>query len=202
MNRILNAHVHWSLLSRGLLMVPDSRPPTLYVPSGLVEKNQVVFRDVDEKSRRRLLVGRSERRQLFWHLGLNIQFSATGRFVQIRLRIVFTTDGLRTPISTERMKTARRAFCKNWWNDRWRSLMLALASWMAEGKELIVIHSGQGGQLALNAWPHQFDIPVSIEESLDAASNSVTEDVSADSLEDFDVDDEAIDETEENWEVQ
>jgi len=30
------------------------------------------------------------------------------------------------------MHALRRSFCKNWWNDRWRDLLLAFFAWLSE----------------------------------------------------------------------
>lgn len=203
MNRIFNAHLHWSLLERGMLNLADSKPPTLYVPSGLIEKDQVTFLDVDQKMHRRLLVGRSERRQLFWHLGLSAQFLTGGKSLQMRLKVIFTTDGAGSPVSPERMKLARRAFCKNWWNDRWRSLELALVSWMADGKDTIEVHSGEAGRLLLEGKPRVFVIPASIEEGqVPDLPDSLIDEMNLDSLEGFASGDEALDEIDEDWGTQ
>ena len=166
MTRILNAHLNFSLLMRGLLLLPDSLPPTLYVPHDLLEKDQVTFTDVDGRSHRRNLVGRSERRQLFWHLGLTVRYLQIANCIQVRLRVIFTTDGLNATVSADRMKEARRSFCKNWWNDRWRSLELALVSWLAGGANTISVHAGEAGRLEVSALPQQFSVPVSIDDAL------------------------------------
>jgi hypothetical protein len=163
--RIINSHLNFALLSRGLIPLAGSLPPTLYVPSQLIEKDQVSFIDTDGRVHRRILVGRSERRQLFWHLGMTTKYISGAHCVQIRLRVVFTVDGSKSTVSVDRMKDARRSFCKNWWNDRWRSLELALTAWLADSSDEIQIHSGDAGRLVLSAKPQQYSVPVSIDES-------------------------------------
>lgn len=201
-NRALNSHLQWSLAQRGLIYQPESKPPTLYVPRGLVEKDQAIFRDMDEKVRRRLLVGRSERRQLYWHLGMTAQFSIASQHLQIRLRVVFTTDGVHGLISADRMRDARRAFCKNWWNDRWRSLELALLAWLANGSESIVVHDGDAGQLLLNAKPQQFEVPVSIEEAPILENADAVADALASDSDDIDFDDQMpADADDDEWDI-
>lgn len=191
MTRIFNSHLNFSLLSRGLLPLANSLPPTLYVPSQLVDREQVSFVDTDGRTHRRILVGRSERRQLFWHLGLTAKYLANANCVQLRLRVIFTSDGSRATISADRMKNARRSFCKNWWNDRWRSLELALTTWLADGSEEIQLHSGDAGRLALSSKPQQFTMPVSIEEVQSTSGNDADvddgiENFLADELDDLD----------------
>lgn len=191
MTRIFNSHLNFSLLGRGLLPLADSLPLTLYVPSQLIDKDQVSFVDTDGRAHRRNLVGRSERRQLFWHLGLTAKYLADANCVQLKLRVIFTSDGSRATISADRMKDARRSFCKNWWNDRWRSLELALTTWLADGSEEIQLLSGDAGRLALSSKPQQFSMPVSIEEVQPTSGNDVDVDDGietflADGLDDLD----------------
>lgn len=192
--RIFNSHLNFALLNRGLLPLADSLPPTLYVPSQLIERDQVSFIDVDGRAHRRILVGRSERRQLFWHLGLTAKYLAGSNCVQVRLRVIFTVDGSKATISVDRMKDARRSFCKNWWNDRWRSLELALTTWLAQGSDQIELHSGDAGSLVVSARPLQFSVPVSIDEVLVSSTSDVdvddgVEPFLADGLDDMDDED-------------
>ncbi len=194
--RIFNSHLNFALINRGLLPLADSLPPTLYVPSQLIEKDQVSFIDTDGRAHRRILVGRSERRQLFWHLGLTVKYLAGANCVQVRLRVVFTVDGSKATISVDRMKDVRRSFCKNWWNDRWRSLELALMTWLAHGSDQIELHSGDAGKLVVSARPQQFSVPISLDEVLissasDADVDDGVEPFLADELDD--IDDEDID---------
>jgi hypothetical protein len=58
----------------------------------------------------------------------------------------------------------RRAFCKNWWNDRWRSLQSAFMSWLSQEAPEISIHVGDCGKLTLAAEPVDYESPISIEE--------------------------------------
>lgn len=104
-----------------------------FIPAGLIEADQVVFNDLAGKRRRRNLVGWSERRQVFWHYAIEAR-PVLGRYPRYVLRhhVIFTTDGKNPVDSVARMHSLRRSFCRNWWNDRWRDLLIAFVAWLAE----------------------------------------------------------------------
>jgi len=62
------------------------------------------------------------------------------------------------------MRTTRRAFCKNWWNDRWLSLQSAFMSWLSAGESEIPIYSGDGGSFTLRVAAVSYLSPRSISE--------------------------------------
>jgi hypothetical protein len=67
--------------------------------------------------------------------------------------------------STERMRTARRSFCKNWWNDRWFSLQAAFMSWLSDGADEIEIYAGEAGRLAMLRSALSYESPMTIREA-------------------------------------
>jgi hypothetical protein len=120
------------------------------------------------------LVGRSEKRKVNWHLGLVSRFSvAEDCVLRLRLRVVFTEGESFELVAQERMRDLRRRFCKNWWNDRWRTLQLAMGSWLAEGKPTISLLSGSGGTLSVQALPRVFYAPVGIDEQASEIADSL-----------------------------
>ena len=104
-----------------------------YLPLGLVNDDIVQFIGPEGRRIRKNLVGRSEKRQVFWHFAVEAVpvVRGVGRFT-LRPHVIFSEDG-KTPLkSAARMHALRRGFCKTWWNDRWRDLIAAFAAWMAQ----------------------------------------------------------------------
>ena len=107
-----------------------------YMPKDVVEANRVEFLDNDGKKRRKSLVGWSERRKVFWHFAVEARpvLGSSPHFL-LKQHIIFTPDGISPVDGKERMHLLRRRFCKNWWNDRWRDLLIAFVRWLANGQD-------------------------------------------------------------------
>ena len=135
-----------------------------FVPKGLLESDRVSFLDVAGKSRRKQLLGWSDRRKVHWHYAVELR-PALGRFPRMVLRshVVFTQDGATLLDSEERMHSLRRRFCKNWWNDRWRDLGVAYLSWLAGGA-IMDLPCGNTAAVTVSAIPKVFEAPVSLAE--------------------------------------
>jgi hypothetical protein len=139
--------------------------PTPFFPDGLIAGNTARFSDAEGKQRKRLVVGFSDKRRLYWHLAPAGSFStARSTTLNLKLRVLFSVDGHSEWPSVERMRTMRRAFCKNWWNDRWISLQLAFMSWLSSGSPEVLVYKGDGGVLALKSTAISFESPLSIHE--------------------------------------
>jgi len=91
---------------------------------GVLESTPYV--DLDGTKRKKKLVGRSDKRNVFWHCGVEaFPYIGNTSYLTLALHVVFTEDG-RAPLeSAARAHTLRRSFCKNWWQWQWRELMLA-----------------------------------------------------------------------------
>lgn len=177
--RILNRHWEHFLIARGLIKVPAARgAPTLYVPKGLVEKNQVELFDADGTKRKRLLVGHSVKRKVNWHLGFIARF-AVGDVptLRLRMRVLFSDDVSLQLVPPERMKDLRKRFCKNWWNDRWRTLQIGLTTWLANQGNFITVYAGPSGALIVSARSRTFEVPFGIDESAPAESDLLNDEM-------------------------
>lgn len=133
-----------------------------FFPKGLIEKDTAHFVDHTGKRRRKAMVGRSETRGVYWHLGFIAKpnVGGTPHFI-MKAAIIFTLDG-KTPLdSVEKMHKLRRGFCRNWWNDQWRNLMLAYVDWIAEGGPFITLPIGDSASIKVDAAPMEFTSPVS-----------------------------------------
>ncbi len=119
---------------------------------GFAPKNEVRFLDRMGKTRRRALVGRSEKRGVFWHFGVEAHFVVSAGIIRLRPHVVFSEDGA-TPIeSPSKQHSLRRSFCRNWWNDRWRDLLIAFTKHLSDGEDV-------------------WSLPVSTDQSLDVSGN-------------------------------
>jgi len=168
LHRLLNQQWETFLLSRGLSLYAETGlRPTPYIPDGLLSNNTAYFTDQGGVQRRRILVGQSIRRNLYWHLAPAGYFamSSSDTALHLKLRILFSEDGHGRWPSVERMKTTRRSFCKNWWNDRWRSLQAAFMGWISQGNSEVPLYAGEGGTVTVESIPEEYESPVSIEES-------------------------------------
>lgn len=123
--------------SRGLLSFAlASNSLAWYFPIDLLDRNTVAFSDSEGKRRRKVVVNWSNRRKVYWHLAVEARpvLGPRPRLV-LRLHVIFTVDG-RTPlVSTDRMHALRRRFCRSWWNDRWRDLLVAFVAWLNSGPQ-------------------------------------------------------------------
>lgn len=185
--RLLNRIWESCLTNRGLLLSSGRNgTPTAYIPKGLLEKDQSEFVDGEGNRRKRLLVGRSEKRKVHWHLGVIGRFKAGKPYVlQMKMRVIFTEDGRDALVPIERMTELRRAFCKNWWNDRWRSLQTGLAAWLCQGQAVISLHQGDCGVIELGSRPQVFLAPIAIsEEDISSSVEIEADDMDFGSLED------------------
>ena len=175
--------------SQGLLLCEFAHGSAWFIPLDLIEGNIVAFQDENGKRRRRRLVGRSERRGVYWHFAVSGKVSlADPRHITLRPHVVFTQDG-RTPLDSKaRTARLRKSFCKNWWNDRWRDLIRAFAAALANEREEFSLPLGGDGVATIAASPMSFDAPLSIVEngSVSAAEEDPVEDeTEADVLDDL-----------------
>lgn len=160
-----------------------------YVPAGLLAGDLVSFKAMDGKRRRKILVGRSAKRDVHWHYGVEMRpvIGNPCRFTLLS-HIIFTKDGIDEVLPPERMHLHRRGFCKSWWNDRWRDLELAFLSWLSPTGSLR-LHAGNEFQFVLDCRPVQFTSPVSLKPSASDAYDSLIADIEWDELDTDDVDD-------------
>jgi hypothetical protein len=108
-----------------------------FLPDQLIAGNKVAFIDDAGKRRRKQLVGWSEKRQIYWHAAFEAR-PVVGDIHRLVLRphVIFTVDGKIPLFSKQRMHVLRRSFCKSWWNDRWRDLLIAFTQTIGEDGEI------------------------------------------------------------------
>ena len=137
-----------------------------YLPKNLIDKDNSEYRDMDGKVKSRLLVGRSNKFNVFWHFAASIHplFYPYKRFA-LRTHVVFTDDGVIPIDSKTRMHRLRRSFCRSWWNERWRGLIYAYLSFLAKGQVNICLNVSPSNNILLNNIPFDFKSPLTLDES-------------------------------------
>ncbi|TIV60725.1 toll/interleukin-1 receptor domain-containing protein [Mesorhizobium sp.] len=136
---LLRRHVERFLVSRGLKAQDISRGLAFYFPLGLIPDGKVRYRTPDGKQTWKQVVGRSERRQLNWHLSMlvNIDLGPPG-FIRFKPYICFSEGAEKLIDDPKRVAAIRRRFCKSWWNRHWRQLQQAFIAFLSGGEEIDV----------------------------------------------------------------
>lgn len=160
-----------------------SKANAWYFPKGGIDNDTAVFVDRYGKRRRKKIVGWSEKRKVFWHFAIEMK-PVLGRTPRMLARphVIFSVDG-RTPLdNADKMHALRRGFCRSWWNDRWRDLLLAYFTTIGTNGE-ITVPMGGGANYVLSASPVEFLVPVSVI----GEETSTQEDESVDQVPDDDI---------------
>ncbi|MFC1712138.1 toll/interleukin-1 receptor domain-containing protein, partial [Candidatus Poribacteria bacterium] len=152
-----------------------------YFTQDMFESKLQFFEIPDCISGRRSLVGQSKTR--YWHFGFSADIQLEPILVYIvRPHVLFSDDGKNIWSSSDRMHRTRRSVCKNWWNDRWRDLILASMYWLAQkqsGYELVITLSSDAN-LQVVIKPITFESPVSYDDSSVAERLVLDDDESGD----------------------
>ncbi|MCG8053951.1 MAG: toll/interleukin-1 receptor domain-containing protein [Candidatus Thiodiazotropha taylori] len=157
------------------------------------------YPDINGVERRKRLIGYSAKKKAHWHFGMEA-IPSIGRqpHIVVKPHVAFTENGKDLLGSDKRMHSLRRSFCKSWWNARWRDLMLAYTSHIADDSGLITLPVGLDMAITLSKRPVIFESPVSlyrfneareIEDETDEQLDELAEDV------DWDLDDSLTDDS-------
>ncbi|MDO8291161.1 MAG: toll/interleukin-1 receptor domain-containing protein [Parvibaculum sp.] len=139
---------------------------------------------------RRALFGRSEKKKVYWHFAPEI-FPSYGDSIDFffKPRVIFSEDGL-TPIEESgRSHRLRRSFCKSWWQDKWRDLMLAYLASLTSGDMLIRVPLSDVAYFEVGITPKLFTSPVTFSDP-DRVSPDIIDDIDmCESVTDIEIDD-------------
>jgi hypothetical protein len=115
------------------------------------------------RTRRKALTGKSERRNACWAYGVGMVASFDDPWrIELRAAVIFT-DETGVPIAdAAKAHRLRRGFCKNWWNEQWRTLTRAFLWLAAEGRQELVLPVGTNREIVVAAVPIQFESPVGL----------------------------------------
>ncbi len=126
----------------------------------------VTFEDYDGRKRRKALNGRSERRGACWAYGVGMvtSFDEPWR-IELRSTVVFTDDDGRPFQDSLKAHRLRRGFCRNWWNEQWRTLLRAFLWITSGGNQVIALPVGSDQSIVVSAVPIQFESPVGLSDA-------------------------------------
>jgi hypothetical protein len=166
-----------------------------YVTPAMTKGERIPFIDVDGRTRRKALHGRSEKRKANWSyaVGMVPAFDDPWR-IELRSTIVFTDDDGRPMDTPAKAHRLRMSFCRSWWNDRWRGFLRAFLTLVAEGQPEIRLPVGSDRHIVIGAAPIIFTAPVGL--------SDLAPSVDIDSIEEPDSDLEELDEFEDYEETQ
>lgn len=137
------------------------------------------FADVFGVAKKKKVIGYSQKNSVFWHYAVEVkaQYGPHARVCLIP-HVVFTEDG-KNPLSDKaKMHRLRRGFCANWWNDRWRDLLLVYLNMISDGHNNIDIPVGSNQNLSFLSRPTLLDSEFSlIDTGAAEAVNDVEDDI-------------------------
>lgn len=113
------------------------------------------------KSGSRALLGFSPKKNVYWHFAPEM-VPSVGKKLRYALvsHVIFSEDGVAPISDAARAHRLRRSFCKSWWQDRWRDLMLAYLAYVAGGRESIALPLSESRDLVVSMKPMVLTSPV------------------------------------------
>lgn len=153
-----------ALEARGFSAHEQSGGRKVFYATPRVTGNQrVAFVDVDGRTRRKALHGRSEKRNANWAYGVGIAPMLDDPFrIELRATIVFAEDDWSPMQSVARSQRLRRSFCRSWWNDKWRGFLRAFLALNSDGGTEIRLPVGSGRHIVVGASPMTFISPFAL----------------------------------------
>lgn len=138
---------------------------------GLLPNDRVEWVDHTGKLRRKSLVGYSGKKSVYWHLAIEMKPTLWPKpLIIVHMHVLFSANG-KVPLGDARkMHALRRRFCKSWWNDHWRDLMLASLFGLSNGSEYLFDAAQINEALLVSRLPVTLSAPFSI-----AASDAIEE---------------------------
>lgn len=135
-----------------------------FFENGFSPVNKVQFVDIFGKKRRKSLVGHSPKRSVYWHYAVEMRLAPGFPYrIIAKPHVIFTENGRDPLVSASRMHALRRGFCKTWWNDRWRDLLIAYVSWLGDDSGHLSFDVGANDPLLVSAQFMMRDCPVTPE---------------------------------------
>ncbi len=186
----------WELTmeAKGLGMYEQSGGrKVFFVPPTLTKGERIAFVDVDGRTRRKALNGRSEKRKANWcyAVGMVPAFDDPWR-IELRSTIVFTNDDGKPIDSVVRAHRLRMSFCRSWWNDRWRGFLRAFLALVAAGQDELRLPVGSDRHVVVAAVPIMFTAPAGLSDlappiDADPADEPEDDDIDLDEVENDEV---------------
>lgn len=153
---------------------------------GYISDKKVEYSDMFGKIRRKRLTGFSEKRKVHWHFAMDVYpYIVHDPIMFLRPHVVFTDDGIKPISSSLRMQRLRQGFCRSWWNDRWRDLMLAYTTYISDESGFIQIPVGSENFFVLDPKPSLLESPVSLDTEMETVITDDETDEQLDTLADM-----------------
>jgi hypothetical protein len=147
--------------ARGLKCHEMAHGECWYVPTGLLEKDKVKFRDSDGKAKWRAMIGVRGRRRIRWHYGVSVRPALTDPFrVVVRSHAVFSEDTKSLVTDSKRALRLRKWLCKSWWNDDFRDRLVGLMAYLSDNQPTMQLPVGGDAVAIVGAAPLTFLSPV------------------------------------------
>jgi hypothetical protein len=110
--------------------------------------------------------GKSNKYGVHWHYApqfgrVNLDADSGSLTVPLISHVIFSEDGVHPITDTARSHRLRRSYCKNWWQDRWRNLMLAFLSSVQNEDGRMSLPVAPSVSLIVGAEPLILTVPVS-----------------------------------------
>jgi hypothetical protein len=123
------------LKSKNIKDLSCSNATDWYIPKDLIKDDKQSFKNWNNISTYRKLVGKSK--DYYWHFGFKCKFIFDNKpYFQIIPRLIYTEDG-KIPIGDDlKQLRLRISRTKNWYNEKWRELLCAFMSWLSENTSI------------------------------------------------------------------
>lgn len=140
-------------------------------PAGTIEGKFVRFVDFDGRTRKRVLHGVKTKRSgeervvaMHWHYAPRLQF-ALGDVdeAHVEAHVAFTTNGRNLLGDPDKAHKIRRSFCKQWFNEQWRTLHLAYFTHLAGEDGRIALPVSADQVCMIDTRPERYTSPVSFD---------------------------------------
>lgn len=140
----------------------SSKTIAWWVPNGLIPENKVKFIKPDGKNGRRVLVGYSEKKGVYWHFAVSIKPSlAEINKICLKTHVFFSIDGKELLPDDTKQHRLRRGFCKSWFNAKWRDLLYGFMCWISNTEE-INIPLESASPIIISGFPIMMECPISV----------------------------------------
>jgi len=108
----------------------------------------------------------ADARLRYWHFSLEPRPTSHPVLgYTMKPHVLFSDDGTKIWDSHDRLHRARGSQCKDWWNDRWRDLIAAGVSFLAENGPAIQLPVGSATTISVATRPITLESPVSFDEA-------------------------------------
>jgi hypothetical protein len=142
-----------------------------FLPLGTVDGRYVRFTDFDGRKRKRYLYGVKTKKVgdervigMHWHYAPRLQFAfGEADEAHVEAHVAFTINGRELLGDPDKAHKIRRSFCKQWFNEQWRTLYLAYFSFLSDGTERIKLPVSRDQSCVIDCRPERWTCPVSFD---------------------------------------